>query len=109
MLFTKATIALHNYLRTEEGTTYCPAGFVDGEDGSGNINHGTWREERSGGLRFCYWKKLCNLPYLSWMTSVYSIANRYSRSATEIRDSYASYLCSTAGEVSWQYRHVQRT
>ena len=52
MLFTKATIALHNYLRTEEGTIYCPAGFVDGEDGSGNINHGTWREEeRPGGLQ----------------------------------------------------------
>ena len=45
--FTKATIALHNYLRTEESSVYCPAGFVDGEDGTGNIVNGSWREEES--------------------------------------------------------------
>ena len=43
--FTKAAIALHNYLRTEEGSLYCPAGYVDGEDGSGNIIPGMWRNE----------------------------------------------------------------
>ena len=43
--FTKATIALHIYLRTEESSVYCPAGFVDGEDGSGNLINGTWRDE----------------------------------------------------------------
>ena len=43
--FTKAAIALHNYLRTEESSVYCPAGFVDGEDGSGNVINGSWREE----------------------------------------------------------------
>ena len=47
--FTKAALALHNYLRSEEGALYCPAGFVDGEDGSGNIIHGTWREEETPG------------------------------------------------------------
>ncbi len=35
--FTKAAIALHNYLRTFESFVYCPPGFVDGEDGGGNI------------------------------------------------------------------------
>lgn len=43
--FTKAAIALHKnyYLRTEESSVYCPPGFVDGEDGAGNIIDGSWR------------------------------------------------------------------
>lgn len=45
--YTKATIVLHNYLRTHESTVYCPSGFVDGEDGTGNIVQGSWREENS--------------------------------------------------------------
>ena len=51
--FTKATIALHNFLRTEENALYCPASFVDGEDGSGNVIPGTWRdsEEPTGLVR----------------------------------------------------------
>ena len=36
----------------EEGAQYCPPGFVGGEDGSGNVINGTWREEQSpGGLQ----------------------------------------------------------
>lgn len=32
---------------------YCPVGFVDGEDGSGNLIPGTWRdgEETTGLVR----------------------------------------------------------
>ena len=31
---------------------YCPPGFIDGEDGSGNVINSTWRKEQSpGGLR----------------------------------------------------------
>ena len=43
--FTKAAIALHNYLWTEKSCAYCPPGFVDGEDGSGNVINGSWRED----------------------------------------------------------------
>ena len=43
--YTKAAIVLHNYLRTNEPSMYSPAGFVDGEDGSGNIVLGSWRED----------------------------------------------------------------
>ena len=53
VLYTKAAIALHNYLRTTESSVYCPPGFVDGEDGSGNVIVGTWRAEcdnTAGGL-----------------------------------------------------------
>ena len=43
--YAKAAIALHNYLRTTESTVYCPPGFIDGEDGSGNIVDGSWRQD----------------------------------------------------------------
>ena len=36
IVYTKAAICLHNYLRTLESSVYCPPGFIDGEDGSGN-------------------------------------------------------------------------
>ena len=29
---------------------YCPPGFIDGEDGGGNVVLGNWREEESTGL-----------------------------------------------------------
>ena len=45
VLFTKAAVALHNFLRTTESSTYCPPGFTDGEDGAGNIISGGWRDE----------------------------------------------------------------
>ena len=43
VLYTKAAIALHNYLRVTESGVYCPPGFVDGEDGAGNHISGNWR------------------------------------------------------------------
>ena len=43
--YTKAAIAVHNFLRTTESTVYCPPDFIDGEDGSGNIMNGSWRQD----------------------------------------------------------------
>ena len=53
VLYTQATLALHNYLRTTESSVYCPPGFVDAEDGSGNRVDGAWRtdEEACTGLQ----------------------------------------------------------
>ena len=48
VLFTKAAIALHNYLCTKESTVYCPPGFVDAKDGNGNLIEGKWRNQTSG-------------------------------------------------------------
>lgn len=45
ILFTKAAIALHNFLRTKESTIYCPPGFTDGEDGAGNVIAGSWERK----------------------------------------------------------------
>ena len=47
VVFTKATIALHNYLHSTESTVYCPAGFTDAKDGAGNVLPGSWRSEES--------------------------------------------------------------
>ena len=44
-LYVQAAVALHNYLRTTESSVYCPPGYTDGEDGSGNEIDGRWRQE----------------------------------------------------------------
>ena len=49
--YAKAAIALHNFLKDAESMVYCPPGFVDGEDGEGNIIAGRWRNEGDLGLR----------------------------------------------------------
>ena len=53
VVYSQAAIALHNYLRTTESTVYCPAGFIDGEDGAGNAISGRWRadEEQCRGIQ----------------------------------------------------------
>ena len=45
VFYTKAAIALHNFLRTHESSIYCPPGFTDGEDGVGNVAPGRWRDD----------------------------------------------------------------
>ena len=41
---TKAAVCLHNYLRQTNSASYCATGFVDSEDGSGDIRPGEWRQ-----------------------------------------------------------------
>ena len=38
-----AALCLHNYLRQTDNASYCPSGFVDSEDSSGQIKPGEWR------------------------------------------------------------------
>ena len=45
--FAKAANVLHNFLRYTESSVYCPPGYVDGEDGEGNVTNGSWREEEA--------------------------------------------------------------
>ena len=45
VVYAKAAIALHNYLRTTESAVYCPPGFIDGEDGEKNPIDGGWRTD----------------------------------------------------------------
>ena len=47
-LYIQASIALHNFLRTVESSVYCPPGFIDSEDGTGNVLDGRWRADVEG-------------------------------------------------------------
>ena len=47
--YTKAAIALHNYLRTTQSSVYCPPGFIDGAE---NIIEGDWRTDGDPGIGF---------------------------------------------------------
>ena len=42
-VFTLMCIGLHSYLRLTDNPSYCPAGFVDSQYGSGEIRPGDWR------------------------------------------------------------------
>ena len=46
IVYTKAAICRHNYLRILESSVYCPPGFIDVEDGSGNCIDGGWRGDQ---------------------------------------------------------------
>ena len=49
-----ATVCFHNYLPLTDNANHIPAGFVDGEDISGNVVPGDWRHEvdnEGAGLR----------------------------------------------------------
>ena len=72
VLFTKAAVALYNYLRTTESSVHCPAGFTDAEDGCGNIIRGDWRDSSSSNLQ-----------------QVRQLAgNRYTASAASVREAF---------------------
>ena len=70
---------------------YCPPGYVDREDGQGNVIPGDWRSDSSSGV----------------LQSVQRIgSNTYSRPASELRDSMMNFMTTPEGEVPWQYAHV---
>lgn len=116
VIYTKAAIALHNFLRTTECSIYCPPGFIDSEDGMGNIVAGSWRDEgqttgldpvpRVGSNRFVYDSSIIIIltPVIQYLD-----IDRYSRCAADIRNTFKDYFSTPAGEVSWQYDYVRRT
>ena len=78
VLFTKAAIALHNFLRTNESSVYCPPGFINSEDGAGNLLEGNWRREASDSTG------LHRIRHVG--------GNRCTRNATDVRNSYRDYF-----------------
>ena len=114
VVYAKAAIALHNYLRTTESSVYCPPGFVDGEDGEGNPIEGGWRKDdetctnmqsisQTSSNRYNYTHATLLMLQLNFFPC------RHSRSAAAIRDKFKNYFVSPAGEVQWQYAYVRRT
>ena len=93
-LYTKAAIALHNFLRTTESSVYCPLAFLDAEDGDGNVVLGQRQEEGA--------------PLV--LKPIHSLGgNQHSVTAAAVRDTFRDFFCSPFREVSWQYRHIHRT
>ena len=86
---TQATIVLHNYLRTTESSVYCPPGFIDSEDGDGNVVSGSWHDEPS---------RLTPLGPVG--------SHCHSRTAAAVRDAFCNYFSSSEGEVHWQFRRT---
>eukprot|EP00794_Sanderia_malayensis_P001157 gene1157-525_t len=90
-----ATICLHNYLRQTDNAVYCPTGFVDSENFSGEIMPGEFRKIVEGGSDLQTISRVCG--------------SRYANDAREIREALKEYVCSKAGSVDWQLEYVRRT
>ena len=88
----KACVALHNFLQTEQSTTYSPAGLVDFEDAAGKCTDGSWRAMECEGLT----------PISK------SGSNNYTSHAKSIRDDLAEFLVSPLGAVPWQVNSATR-
>ena len=93
---TQAAVCLHNYLRQTEPAFYCPTGFVDSFDSSGNILLGEWRSITSADSNTSAMQDL-QPPRRC----------RYANSALETREALKSYLNSDQGAVSWQWDYVR--
>ena len=93
----QATIALHNYLRQTDTTSYCPAGFLDSFDGSGSILPGEWRKITSADKGS---GEICSLPP--------SRGLRYRNYDMEVREALKAFVNSEQGAVSWQWECIRR-
>ena len=93
--FVLACLALQNYLRLTDNASYCPSGFTESYDDTGNLQEGKWRTlaVKNEGM----------LP----LSSVKGY--RYSNNAVEMRNSLRRFLNSEERSVSWQEEYVTRT
>ena len=91
----QAAVCLHNYLCLTDSAAYCPAGFVDSEDRSGNIKGGDWRNMVAVGRENAL-QPLCHAR-----------GSRLLKSAEEVREVLTKYFNSAAGSVPWQWDHVR--
>ena len=93
--FVLACLALHNYLRLTDNASYCPSGFTDSYDDTGNLKEGKWRTLAVGNEEM--------LP----LSRVKGFC--YSKNAVEMRNSLRRFLNIEEGSVSWQEEYVTRT
>lgn len=96
ILFTKAVVALHNFLirlsQRNSSYCYCPASYVDQEHPVGTTP-GEWRRQASpGGL----------IPISR------SGSNNYLRNAKQVRDGFKKYFMNEEA-ADWQWANVTRT
>lgn len=90
-----ACLTLHNYLRLTDNASYCPMGFTDTYDSTGNLQEGKWRTMSVGN---------------EGMLPINRVkGSRYSNNAVEMRNSLRRFVNSEEGSVSWQDEYVTRT
>ena len=88
-----ATVALHNYLNQTGNAHYTPAGFIDSQDSTGEIIAGQWRKNVTNNLQ-----------------EIGPVRNsRYQGNSLEVRETFAEYLISKNGFVSWQWYFIRKT
>ena len=90
-----ACLALHNYLRVTDNTNYCPAGFIDSYDATGQMKEGEWRS------------LVAEIRGLNPINNVHG--QRYREEAINMRNSLREFVGSENGSVSWQEHIVTRT
>ena len=96
-LIVQATVCLHNYLRQTETALYCPSGFVDSMNQTGNIKPGEWRSVVSDS----------DTGALVGLNRVRG--SRYTANAIQIQEALPDYFNSEKGEVPWQWAYVRST
>ena len=93
---TKAVVALHNFLMTENelnNQNYCPQNYIDVE-GPNGLQLGEWRLDNQ------------NIQGILPINN--NTSNNYSEDARMVRDSYKEYF-NNEGAVDWQWDRVNRT
>ena len=92
--YTCACLALHNYLRQTNNSSYTPYGFLDIESSDGTIKPGEWRATKPTGsfepvrpIRGSRPRELC----------------------IKMRNGIKNYFLTQSGMVSWQQSYVRRT
>lgn len=93
VLYIQAAIALHNFLRSTE-SSYCPPGFTDGEDGSGNFISGSWRNDEDPCAGMHNLTHIGSNRLLQFVCFLLSLND-----SSDVRDDYKSYFNSPDGEV----------
>lgn len=87
---TLACCVLHNFLMTQNRTSYAPAGTFDTYERDGSFVPGEWRQEAPDQ----------NMYHLQTDQSRY-----VSETAKQIREEYEQYFVAE-GEVEWQYKNM---
>ena len=97
----KAAVVLHNCLGQTESAAYCPSGYIDSEDCSGNIQPGYQRGRTyQRCLQSNSQELLSNVQPLhgSW----------YTENLVAMRDGLTDYVNGEEGSTSWQSNYVRR-
>ena len=85
-----STVCLHNYLRLADNAMYCPIGFVDSEDSSGEIREDEWRT--------------INAADQGAFQNIETPRGRPQNDTNLERETLTSYFLTDRGSLPWQWQ-----